>query len=326
MYTKLTWPSLDLSQFITDNTAYNCILEVNSNRKQDYHLALSKMQVNENLILVLYTLKYDNKELTYSSNYQYNRELLCFDTTNKLILNINSSYTASDVALGYSVLFESVLKSLKDYTIYDCRSLYSEIQQKYSDMLIEQFEDYFRDGYHDELYNKYASKISNTLITDANTLITDVINSQYVKDILPEELEFKMPTYESDYIINMVYKYVLYSNYLSDLVRSTLTDNIKGISNNEISLYVKRNIFKEKLMDLKANPPANLVELKNIYNLTKNAGKTLTIVTKGDNEYKVYNDLNIKEARFQLTSASVGYVNVKDIAKIKFNGKLLYES
>lgn len=314
MYTKLTWPVYNLKSFIEEKTVYNCLLDLECDLKLDYKLALTKMVVNENLILVLYETKFDHLDLVYSSRTQNCRELFCYDLSNNLILTVDASYTSFDRAVSFPVLYGSVRSK---YIIHDCKEIYEDMNRTYTERLMQSFDNYFKDSNNAELLSKYSSRISERTVNNR-------IKPLYVKNKTLEEVVFSIPTYESDYLINMVYKYIINPAFLDDLVQKTFNENIQGFTDTEITAYVNYNILNKALENLKNSPNEELNELKNIYNLTKNAGQTLTVTTESGDTCKVYNDLNLEDNSFRVIKG-YDHISVKDITTIKFNGQILFE-
>lgn len=313
MYTKLIWPTLNLKDFIEDEKQYNCILDLECSTKVDYNLALSKIKVYNNLILVVYNVKFPESDLIFSTNYQTSRELFCYDLKNKSILSLNSLDSSLDGFLAYRELYSSVSDS---YKILDCRLLYKELTSKYTDKLKNLFDDYFKDSSHMDLFNRYASRIST------NRVINN-IKPLYIKNAISEQLEFKIHTDKSDYFINLIYTYISDSNYLDNIAQKVFEENIQELSIGELSAYVNYNILSKAFEDAKSNPSDELVTLKNIYNCTKDVGLTLTVTTKNGETLKVNNDLDLTDCSYR-TVKGYDHISIKDIDTIKFNGKVLY--
>lgn len=243
-----------------------------------------------------------------SPEYDKYKFVLSIDTINKIIIYIDC-YRRIDLKNKLSDL------SLEDYQIWDTKKLEEHIQNQYKSKLIKLF-DYNTEKFMDK-FIEYKEEYNKTLEDKMH------VERDYFNDRCDYRLHVcKLVGYSCNDLENLR-NYLKQKSCIDKIVQDKFEQETKKYKCNSVLHYHAQNQARKKVLKQIQENPSQYVKLYlKIKESIQEGGKTLNIITKDNEKFKVDNRLINCEFR---TIKGWNEIKIEDIAKITFGRKILFQ-
>lgn len=311
----LKYEDMDLIDFMKDENFHQKVITLPITTGTGYKkcLATKLNCCNNVIILSVYDIREyaeNSSDILLSTVYNRQSYIIAYDNLNNIAILTDSSninYTKLKATLGGY------------YSVYEARELADEINNKYTreieKILNSRFNEYMRNI--PEYKNHYQDKLKDRLYVEAF----------YIAN---KNAEFHLRTLRAPgYNLCEIYK--LHSYLLNkDVIHLLAHDYVREYGNyfmygDTLCKHAEIMAYNTILKDVKLHPSDRLKKINTILEAISKGGKTLSIITRTGEKYKVDNrlvDLN----KYFITVTGYITIPIDNVTKITFNRKTLYEA
>lgn len=263
--------------------------------------------------VILGVINYTYNEDTPVYSHAYSNDLICMDYTTKTIIGYLADCSK-----------KIIKKDLPNYKICKCTALQVEIKSKFNN----------------KLYSILISMLPDILkITEYRNLYitlevnyTETVENDYIDGKNSYDFDVEFPNsnlLELENILDLI-NYIRNPGIIDLIVKNYVDGEVKEhISQREVSTYMPigamiSTVIKSNLLEkIKSNPSNRAILLKSIKDAISTAGKTVTLDTKSADNVTVENNIyNYNEFK---TVKGWEFIEIRDVNRIKFNGKVLLD-